>query len=244
MLDRGHSREVMTIAKESGLGEIVTQRPHKFHGNSFNVLDGYARALERAGDKPIHLIEEDIFIGEGYFHFHEAAWRVDPEAFFVTACLNQNHKDRPKDGDWSAVYRYQSYQSLGVSLKPESVRQFIHHNNPHYLRNFNSYLDKHFGKMAYGGEQDGLIQRVIVKGNHYGIYPHVQRAFHAGFRGYNRKGKELDRTMPMKDRINALVHMSEKEMNDRASNVAHKDIERCPSGYFEPESLYLAHGLH
>jgi hypothetical protein len=215
---------------------VIFQRQHHYHGNSLNVLDGFTRAVKAGADR-IHLIEEDIFICEGYFDFHTQAWALDPTAFFVTACYNQNDPNRVRGGDRALVMRYKAYQSLGVSLSRASAKKVLVHAVPDYFGNMEKYLREKLPGYDWGTEQDGLIQRIIAKENGYGIYPQVPRAFHAGFHGYNRTGNGLSPNLTIEQRAAMLLTMTEEEMNIRASNIQYKDIERCQLGYFETGQL-------
>lgn len=240
-LDRGHSKEVLRIVNEFEGKKFIQPHVHRYNGNSYNVLEGFRWASEwlKENGGICHLIEEDIFIGPGFFDFHEKAWAEDPGAFFVSACYNQNHERTSEDTE--AIYRHQSYQSLGVSMKATSLDKFLPHANEKYYRSMGSYIRLHLktrlGQSCH--EQDGMIHRVILLENAYGVYPEVPRAFHAGFKGYNRPGKVLDATLSISERADRLMKMTEVEMNQRATNLAHKDIRRCRMDYFEPETLKL-----
>lgn len=195
-LDRGHTPEVARVAREfrSKLGPSrvsVLRHRHPYRGNSYNVLESY-RAATRMRVDLIHLVEEDIFVGADYFDYHSQAWALAPDAFAVSACHNQAFpvgQGPPSLAD--AVYYHGSYQSLGVSFRPETVRWFLTHAGQEYHRSPQAYLQSRFpaSHIPPGHcEQDGLINRVREAAGRATVYPAAPRAYHAGFYGYNRRG--------------------------------------------------------
>jgi hypothetical protein len=112
-LDRGHSYDVAGVAnqfrKRLGASRVtVSPRRHSYKGNSHNVLESYRDAVLKRGVEPalVHLVEEDILVGAGYFDFHDQAHALHPDAFAVSACRNQQYPigtEPPQDP--TTVYR-------------------------------------------------------------------------------------------------------------------------------------------
>lgn len=218
--------------------EIFRPGNHTRWGNTINLLKAYQYA---ASLKPelIYLIEEDIFIAENFFTFHEMVWK-DHNPFFVCACEYHKAKVAPIENEVSAIFGYNRYQSLGVSFKTETVLRFAAHGNVKYFNNPKTYLQKTFPhcNKGFGWEQDGLIDNVLCDENASGIYPVVPRAFHAGFVGYNRTGQGITaNSVNLWEVAEKLINMSESEMNDRAK--LYKDITRCDLTGNTTDSLHL-----
>ncbi len=235
--DNGASTKNMEIIHPFPVRKRVTIQPVKHPGNSYNILTSYQNALEITASYdmrvPIYLIEEDIFVAPDFFDFHE---RVNSEcnSFFVSGCANQNEGEQVEYLKWLfmdkdiAIYRHASYQSLGVSFYPETLRQIAAHATPEYFNDMSGYCQHNFFKNILpkqNCEQDGLIHRILLETDSFGIYPVVPRAYHAGYYGYHREGQTVDKTKPLQEQIEQLLQMTADEMNNAAGQ--HKDIIPC-----------------
>ena len=236
--------------------EVIKAFPGKYkykikrnatHGNSMNLLTAYAEAMEWQKDGLIYLIETDIFVAKDFFTYHEAAHKLIND-FFVSACLNQNHKvakegSLPKDP--GGVYRWPKYQSLGNSFKPAQLKRVILHSTAWYFANLQTmqnYCKTHWPGSKFGNtwvEQDGLINRIMEAESLNGVFPYLPRAYHAGFASpnYNRPGKLLKRSLSLEERTRLILEMSEAEMNQRAHGI--KDITKCNLQGYESTPLQL-----
>jgi hypothetical protein len=223
-LDRAGSSECVEAAQAFASSDAFAGLhlrqvpPHRFHGNSYNVLTGMRDCLTFKPDL-LHVVEEDIFVAATYFSFHEDMHRAVPDAFAVSACRNQNAMD---DG---AAYTHPSYQSLGVSLRPKAVELVLEHAVPAYFRNMVGYCTRTFPSSAIPApfaEQDGLVNRVREGVGGVTVYTARPRAYHAGFYGYNRQGRPLSGGS-LVERAERLLAMSSGELNAHA--VSHKDHE-------------------
>lgn len=219
-LDRGHARECEAVAA-AFIRRVrraqVRRRVHRYRGNSFNVLTSYREALT-VGPELVHLVEDDVFVTADYFEFHRRAHELAPDAFAVSACRNQQfaaQADPPTDDD--AVYTHLSYQSLGVSFRPERLAQVVHHATPAYYTAPVAYCRRHWPNTAINpnnAEQDGLIHRLVEATGRPTLYPFSPRAYHAGFVGYHRKG-QLPGGM-VEQRATKLLRMTTEELNAAA----------------------------
>jgi hypothetical protein len=225
LVDRGYDEEILDVINAFPLNKSITHRPfHSFLGNSYNVLEGYKEALaisKSCQSELIYLIEEDIFVGKDFFTFHKQVQK-DFNPFCVSATRNQNDSNTyPSEAN--KVYYFDSFQSLGLSWKPDKLEFVVEHATPVYYRNVNWYIRTKFPNSKYGtqwSEQDGVINRVLEKQTDKMLYPYVPRAYHAGFVGYNRKGQPLSGSLPQ--RIAKLESMTAEEMNNMAE--VYKDI--------------------
>lgn len=193
---------------------------HQFHGNSYNVLSGIKSTMELGGDL-IHVVEDDIMVSLGYFTYHEAAHSAAPEAFAVSACKNQNLQgDSP-----GAAYRHGSYQSLGVSFRPETGARIVEHDVHRYYGDMVNYCRRAFPGSAIPpghAEQDGLINRVREQQGGVTVYAAQPRAFHAGFYGYNRTGTKLTGSIVL--RSAKILSMTTEEMNAKAGLMKDHEV--------------------
>jgi len=229
LVDQGAWPSVRRVARGCPLRhEVLEARERPMHGNSYNVLRGYAHALAIAPAmkaKLVYLVEEDIFVAGDFFDFHEAAHARFPSCFFVSAVRNQNDS-RPLPPDRARIYLHRSYQSLGVSFGTEVVRRIVVHHNADFYRDPLAYVSRlwpHSERKPANCEQDGVIDRIVEAERSAGVYPFVPRAFHAGFVGYHRRGRSFGGSLA--ERVAKLERMTDAEANRRAHD--YKDIETC-----------------
>jgi hypothetical protein len=194
----------------------------------------------------VHIVEEDVFVSDGYFEFHRQAHRLAPGAFAVSACRNQNaHTPDPDEPNLyrtryvtidevtgahlNAAWRHSSYQSLGVSLPMESVQQVVPHVTHRYFFDPVGYCRKYFPGSeipAPHAEQDGVLNRLRERAGLKTVYPVVPRAYHAGFMGYNR-GPMAELTGSPDEQADSLLAMTSEELNLRAM-MEFRDHETVP----------------
>lgn len=224
-LDRGHDGESMAVARRwsaawPGRYEILVDN-HPYAGNSHNLLCTYVRAMNhQPAPDLIHLVEEDVFIADGYFDFHDQAHALVPDAFAVSACQAQmflacGPSPEPHPGRVSVSPRY---QSLGVSFRPDRLAAILPHMVPGYFGNPIGYCRVAFPHSRLprdNAEQDGLLDRLVEASGTGVVYPWTPRAYHAGFIGYHRHGLHLpgdpvsqaDRLLAMTaDELNAAAY--------------------------------------
>jgi len=223
-LDRGYLRDCREVA-ESFSGTFPTlflrlMQNHRHRGNSYNVLSGLGDCLKGTGQPDlVHVVEEDILVSRGYFAFHEAMHAAAPDAFAVSACRNQN---APAEGP---AYLHASYQSLGVSFRPDRVQAFLGHAAPAYYGAMQQYCQRNFPRSVIPPghcEQDGLINRVRESLGARTVYAERPRAYHAGFYGYNRAGTKLLEGY-VHEKSERILGMSTEELNEMAGAI--KDYE-------------------
>lgn len=157
---------------------------------SYNVLTGYKLAYDTPDqDGLICLIEDDIFISNDFFRWHAAIHSKEGRIFCSIATRNNNRNVKTED-DLNLYYlTHLDYQSLGVCFNRDALGIVLKHYTFDYFNDPISYLEKHFPKSSIGkyyAEQDGLIRRIQEVTDYKIAFPHVPRAFHAGFYGKNR----------------------------------------------------------
>lgn len=220
-LDRLHARECAMVAvqftRKLGARAQVRRRTHRYKGNSFNVLMSYREALSTGPDL-VHLVEDDVFVAGDYFEFHRRAHELAPDAFSVSACRNQQFPPEVNPPDQEdSIYAHVSYQSIGVSFRPEPLSQVVQHAQHPYFASPVAYCRKHWPNSAINpnnAEQDGLIHRMIEASGRPTIYPFSPRAYHAGFVGYHRNGSLPAGTI--EQRAATLLRMTTAELNAAA----------------------------
>jgi hypothetical protein len=212
---------------------ILGPIPHEYSGPAFNILHAYEAALaiaEKQNEDFIGLIEDDILVAEDVFEFWDDALDADPIAMCVSACKNQMATveaptaEIPRD---QLIYRHESYQSLGVALRKELVAEVCEHIKRNYFRDPISYCMEHLpdpGLENWEASQDGLFHRIIRRRHYWTLYPIVPRAFHAGWYGVNRAGKEL--VGSWRENAERILAMTGDQMNELA-DPKFRDIERC-----------------
>ena len=235
--DPGVEEAAAAFARLVPAVEVVRRRVRHGRGNSYNLLTGLREAAA-GGWSRTHIVEEDVFVSDGYFSFHEQAHRLVPEAFAVSACRNQNAEN--VDLGPAGLWRHASYQSLGVSLAPDSVRSVVPHVVPEYFADMVGYCRKVFpGSVipAPHAEQDGLLNRLRERAGMYTVYPSVPRAYHAGFAGYNRPG-ETALSGSMMQQAMTLLAYSSADLNELAA-PEFQDLEVSPLDFVADLSIVL-----
>lgn len=222
LLDEGYDHAMREVIRRFGkihgrTFDVVVNDKRRMRGNSENILKALEQAATGAWDL-VHIVEEDVLVSTGYFAYHRQAHALAPNAFAVSACRNHNGRTMIKQAD--TVWRHPSYQSLGVSLRPEVVRSVVPHVTAAYFRDPVAYCAKTFPHSkipAPHAEQDGLLNRLRERAGMYTVYPCLPRAYHAGFTGYNRSGiGELVGTP--EQQADTLLTMSSADLNMMASH--------------------------
>lgn len=234
-IDHAYDRRVFEVLDEFVFPRrktLISRGEHAYQGPAYNILNAYKFAFELArSDELIALIEDDVLVATDIFEFFEDALALDPDAFCVNACRNQN--DRPViHGSVSEldalIYRHQSYQSMAVAHRRASVEEFLRHATSEYFREPIAYCTRELpnhGLPDWASSQDGLIHRVIRGGHRNTLYPVTPRAFHAGWVGYNRsQGVELD--LDWRLGRNKILSMTSDQMNALA-DPRFRDIATC-----------------
>lgn len=202
----------------------TVRRAHAFPGNSYNILEAL-KSVSGPGDPDdlVYVIEDDIFIADDFFEFHEDAHRLD-EPFFVSACRGPR-KILASDAE-RLVYRSSEYRSLGVSFRAHRLGYVVEHATRKYYADMIGYCAKELpdtGLPIHHVEQSRLIHRVVRKVGSWGLFPVKPRAFHAGFAGYNRGAYALEAESLSAE---ALLNLTSDQMNLLA-DPKYRDIERC-----------------
>lgn len=192
-LDHGFDAGILEIINGFKLSKVVISRPlilPKITKQSRNVLEGYRFGC-LLSDSIVYLIEDDIMIATDFFSYHKDVLANEPDCFCSIGTRNNNTPfEITSNADAYYYGAVNDYQSLGVAWRKQRLINDIlpHANNSYYL-NPQKYVKDSFPQSAIGHffcEQDGLIRRVKEQSKANVIFPHVPRAYHAGFYSYNR----------------------------------------------------------
>lgn len=207
LFDRGFDQRnyeaIMPMINHST--EVILTPPTKYQASkqSHNVLNGFRIAVER-NPEMIFLIEDDVFIANDFFRWH---LEIHKRGNWFAAIGTKNHNSIFSTTEDTAEWYESSepdYQSLGVSFKAEVLRDLVlPHFNSQYLSNSIKYCMDKWPSSVIGrhyAEQDGLIRRILESSELKTVFPHVPRAYHAGFYGKNR-GHKYRKKISLGERI-------------------------------------------
>jgi hypothetical protein len=198
LLDHGYSKEVETIIADHQheFGDhTIVRRPktgNTITKQSRNLLQGYLTAAED-NDGLVFLVEEDIMVARDFFRYHREVHAQQPDLFCSLSPWNHNRAVTTTEDPEAYYLTTMDYCSWGVAFKASAIREHLApHVGPAYYSAPSSYCKRTFPNASpciRGIEQDGLIRRIQDQLCHAApiAYPHVPRAFHAGYYGYNRR---------------------------------------------------------
>ena len=181
-------------------GAEFRSRPvHNYYGNSFNVL----RALEevyRGGAERVYLVEDDVFVTDDFFMWHDAIMTGAKENVFVSCA--------------SAIKGSLEYAINGPEVLDESVADpMAYHISTHAYSSVgpcfhrrvlqlivsNLCDQKTYDALAPGVEQDILIKRLMRDVGGVSLWPYVPRVYHMGWYSYHRNcGLKFNGTLAQK----------------------------------------------
>lgn len=161
--------------------KFIQRKPHKFYGNSLNILEAYKSAYATDAEF-VYLVEDDVIVRPDFFKWHMS---IQKPKYFCSIAFG--HKLRSPNS--SLFYETQSYTSCGVCWRRENLGRIVEHANENYYGNLSEYLHSKFPASKYENEtleQDGLIRRIIERDNLTNIQPALPRCFHVGAYSYHR----------------------------------------------------------
>jgi len=181
------------LKKWSGILPIkfISGSPHSYCGNSYNTLESYKRAYNEPDVRYVYLVEDDVLVTPDFFKWHEAAAEAEPNSFCSIAYrCRRNKKIIPNVSDPAAYFTsLRDFASIGVRWSRETISWFKDHACPAYYGNMATYIRSKMFTESLGGdfsEQDGLIERVMLRLRRPAVWAYVPRAFHLGWYGYHR----------------------------------------------------------
>lgn len=234
-VDCGHDEETLTVAKEfehSRPGRVqLTVRDVDYPTGSYNVFTAMREALDWVGpDDLVHVLEEDILIGQGYFPFHRDTHRLAPEAYSVSACENIFLPDEVRVPDRpDAVYLAGAFQVWGSSYRPERVEKILRRLRPGYFEDMGKAVAEEFGEanmLRTGALYDGVMANDLAQQGLHVAFPFNPRAYHAGFEGLSYGDMAL--TGPAQEQADQILAMSGDELKARCT---------LPGARFRPVDL-------
>jgi hypothetical protein len=179
----------------------VARWPHRYNGNSFNVLSAYKEAVQ-TGCNHIFMVEDDVMVDPNFF-----GWHYQQQKLRVFCSVGVENKRSGKQ--ISAT----DYASLGVCFPRSAVEQIVKHASHSYYSDQRGYCNKNFGALfsAEDVEQDGLILRVMGSVNGKSVWPETPVCRHIGWYGYHRP---QDRpTGTLQERYEAVKARSMEHVN-------------------------------
>ncbi len=197
-LDYGYDRKYLDLIDDFPLMNAIIEMPLsrlKLGKQSHNVLNGLMSGANHS-DCLVYYLEEDVFPSKDFFKFHAEIHKQQKDIFCSIATKNNDSPYKTNDmrSDYYLSDRY-DYQALGTCFKRSVLLELIRpHFNNYYLTDPVGYCASNFPKSIIGPffvEQDGLIRRVLEMSKGKVAFPHLPRAYHAGFYGYNRQPQIL-----------------------------------------------------
>lgn len=192
--DYGHAHGILDVVREyadrmPSYEVLKTPAPlHKTSKQSKNLLDGYQYAAQKS-DQLVFMVEEDVMVSRDFFRYHRSLHDQQPGLFASLSTRNHNRTVTVETDPAAYYLSTGDYCSLGVCMRKEVIDLIAPHNNHLYHRDPVKYCLHNWPNSTIGraySEQDGLIRRIQTESGMPTAYPHVPRAFHAGYYGYNR----------------------------------------------------------
>lgn len=223
-VDCGHDEETLSVAKkfvyeQPGRAQLVV-RDIDYPSGSYNVFTAMGESLDWVGPEDIvHVLEEDILIGRGYFDFHRSAHQITPGAYSVSACENIFLADDvrvPNRPD--AVYLSGAFQVWGSSYRPQRIEKILKRLRPGYFDDMGKAMTEEFGEanmLRTGALYDGVMANDLAQQKLHVTFPFTPRAYHAGFEGLSYGDMAL--TGPADEQADAILAMSGDELKARCT---------------------------
>lgn len=159
----------------------------------WNILNAIKAGYQTGADY-VYLVEEDVMVSKHYFQisraFHEGG-----HPFALCGRMTERHG--------------KIYTNPGASFPRASLTEIVPHICSDFFADRRGYMDRTFGPMDEASDlDDGLIRRVIRKGNHSIGLTAKPIVFHQGFHAYKlfpeyqNDGNISERV----DRLRSILH--------------------------------------
>lgn len=225
LFDHGFSPELYEVVRDFPYPHsVVEQRQVKYRiaKQSYNLLNGYARAAHHNSGLVI-MIEEDVMVATDFFTYHHQVHEVQPDLFCSIAVANPNRTIQDT-GDGNEYYLGNfDYCSLGVAFKADTINHdILPVVNERYYVNPIAFVADNFKGCPLStnfAEQDGLIRRIQwqLGPARPTAFPYQPKAYHAGFYGKNR-GPGPNGTLQSRIEFLSRVIYSDKAMRTFAKH--------------------------
>lgn len=201
---------------------------HKYHGNSFNMMDGLKHCYEAGYDR-VFVVEDDCIVDSTFFDWARKALdqpkQWNPFPFAASGWIYSPDADGIDGPDVCATW----YLSVCSAIPRRSLEKIVVHANEDYYKNMKKYCDKTFPRDPQCGsqhyEQDGLILRVANSVGERITWPRKARSKHIGWHGYHCPHGKVPEGTLMKQV--AVVHMA----------IANPDVMRQLMAGAEPPEV-------
>jgi hypothetical protein len=231
-----------TVVAEAGLnGYFVMRPPHNAIGNTLNFLEAYGNAFEDRDARYVYLIEDDVFIGEDFFDWHEAVQaRADYFCSVGWHCIRNPLAIRDSPDPNAIVESKEDFSSIGVCWKRHNLAAVVRHATPDYYTNPTVYLAREFPDSPIPCnrwvEQAGLIMRLLLErpGKRVVAWAGRPRCAHVGVKGYHRMSGPTFTTKELRNGLASGTLVQE-------ASHSFDDINGLPEFKpWTPEGLYVA----
>lgn len=169
-----------------------TRQKHDFHGNSFSVLLALHEAFV-SRCKHVFLIEDDVLVEPDFFAWQYRQLKEHPDVFAVIGGKNTRNTIWKFDGVESYFTTGEELCSIGVGYPRSTLFKIMPHICYPYFSDMVGYCKQTFPEHTGNpnmAEQDGLIQRIMLREEHKVIWSNPVRAHHVGWYGYHRPHTE------------------------------------------------------
>ncbi|MCP9209652.1 glycosyltransferase [Streptomyces cucumeris] len=238
-VDCGHDEETLAVAKRfvhghPGRAQLAV-RNVDYPTGSYNVFTAMREALDWVGTEDlVHVLEEDILIGQGYFAYHRRAHALVPSAYSVSGCENLFLPDDWKMPDLpDAVYLSGAFQVWGSSYRPGRVEKILSRLRPGYFEDMGRAMTAEFGEanmLRTGPLYDGVMANDMAQQGLHVAFPFTPRAYHAGFEGLSYGDMALSGSP--EEQADAILEMSGEELKARCTLPGARfrpvDLDRTP----------------
>jgi hypothetical protein len=197
--------QILSLFKKQLNVRRIIRRPHSYHGNSHNVLEGYKAAYE-TNARFVYLIEEDVLVTEDFFRWHETVQGQGDYFCSIGYRCIRNSRVEHRDDPEGYLECAGDYASIGVCWRRANLAAVVKHARAGYYRDPMGYVQArlpHPKLPAGASEQDGLILRTQMADPRPAAWASFPRAYHIGVRGYHRP-KGFRFPGPLDERVNAL----------------------------------------
>jgi hypothetical protein len=209
----------------------IVRRPHRYSGNSYNVLEAY-RAAYQTDARYVYLIEEDVLVTEDFFRWHETVQGQGDYFCSIGYRCIRNPRVRHVDDPGGYLECRNDYASIGVCWGRTNLAAVVQHAAADYYGDLVGYVQARLpnDQLPWSAvEQDGLIHRLAIADGRPTAWASLPRAYHIGVWGYHRPagfrfpGNLQERVNAMREAATSTAALR------RLSKDAFNDVEAPPA---------------
>lgn len=190
--------------------KLKVQTPHRYHGNSYNVMTAYRDACVKGYDY-IFMIEDDVMVMPTFLEWHRHVHELERPAVSIGVVQTKV---------------MHMYASLGVCFPRTELLELSKHCCHEYFSDMRGYIKKVFPPSSFEFEQDGLICR-LLDGKKV-VWAKESQAQHVGWYGYHRR-KSLKPSGSVEERYKKIKEILADPVK----------LEKCVRDYGDIEPLKI-----